>query len=124
MNVFNLNVANYSQGTLQNPITNHISSIMLSNLSNSHLGGSTPSLPHDEQGAKPEFKIGGAEADILQEYLQEFQEADTSLCVKIIEKTMAEVYMLQPEDTPFNKKEVREVCFMSVYTSAYLHFIA
>ena len=97
---------------------------MLSNFSSSHFGGSAPSLPHDEQGAKPDFKIGDAEADILQTYLQEFQEADTSLRVKIIEKTMAELYMLQPEDTPFEKKEVREVCFMSVYALAYLHFIA
>ncbi|KAH9172395.1 hypothetical protein EDB89DRAFT_1906250 [Lactarius sanguifluus] len=42
--------------------------------------------------------------DILQEYLQEFQAADTSLRTRIIEKAMAQLYLLRPASAPFDKK--------------------
>ena len=56
------------------------------------------------------FKILEEDAGILQEYLQEFKEGDTALRIRVIEKVMAELYMLRPPSMPFDKLEVKEVC--------------
>ncbi|KAH9177960.1 hypothetical protein EDB89DRAFT_2064338 [Lactarius sanguifluus] len=50
------------------------------------------------------FSITPQDADILQEYLQEFQAANTSLHSRIIEKAMAQLYLLCPASAPFDKK--------------------
>jgi hypothetical protein len=55
------------------------------------------------------FKISEEDAGILQEYLQEFKEGDTALCIRVIEKVMAELYMLRPPSMPFDKMEAKEV---------------
>ncbi|KAH9038255.1 hypothetical protein EDB85DRAFT_1888104 [Lactarius pseudohatsudake] len=44
------------------------------------------------------------ESNILREYLEEFQCADTPLRTRIIEKAMAQLYRLRPSGTPFDKK--------------------
>jgi hypothetical protein len=89
--------------------------------SDSHTGGSDVSPTHDEQAIGTGFAISPQDAGILQKYLEEFQEADTSLRNNIIEKAMAELYQLRPANTPFNKKEASKVC--CVYTLMYLHLI-
>ncbi|KAH9010548.1 hypothetical protein EDB85DRAFT_2161146 [Lactarius pseudohatsudake] len=58
-----------------------------------------------EQPVKSGFSITPQDRDILQEYLQEFQEADTDDRTRIVEKAMAKVYHLRPVNTPFDKKD-------------------
>ncbi|KAH9167727.1 hypothetical protein EDB89DRAFT_1909818 [Lactarius sanguifluus] len=73
--------------------------------SNSVNGGeSEVSQSHRVQSADPGFSITPQDADILQEYLQEFQAANTSLRTRIIEKAMAQLYLLHPASAPFDKK--------------------
>ena len=57
----------------------------------------------------PGFIITPDDIGILQEYLEEFQEADTSLRTRIIEKAMAELYRLRPSNVSFDKKEASKV---------------
>jgi hypothetical protein len=82
--------------------------------SDSHSGESDVSPTHDEQATNTHFVITPQDADILQQYLEEFQEADTSLRNKIIERAMAALYQLRPANTPFNKKEASKVCHMRI----------
>jgi hypothetical protein len=69
------------------------------------------------------FAFTPQDIDILQNYLEEFQKADTSLRTKIIEKVMAELYWLRPASTPFDKKEATKVCriYMHQSTCSSLH---
>ncbi|KAH9069394.1 hypothetical protein EDB83DRAFT_2314420 [Lactarius deliciosus] len=67
-------------------------------------GESEVSQNQREQSTDPGFSITPRDADILQEYLQEFQAADTSLRTRIIEKAMAQLYLLRPASAPFDKK--------------------
>ncbi|KAH9176173.1 hypothetical protein EDB89DRAFT_2065978 [Lactarius sanguifluus] len=67
-------------------------------------GESEVSQSHRVQSADPGFSITPQDADILQEYLQEFQAANTSLRTRIIEKAMAQLYLLCPASAPFDKK--------------------
>ena len=55
------------------------------------------------------FKFTPKDIDVLQKYLDEFQEADTSYRTRIIEKAMGELYQLRPANTPFDKKVVSKV---------------
>lgn len=41
--------------------------------------------------------------------MDEFQEADTQMRNKILEKVMGEVYKRQPGNSQFNKKEAKQV---------------
>jgi hypothetical protein len=76
-------------------------------LSNSDSGESEPGFTSQPMNAG--FTITPQDIDILQQYLEEFQEADTSLRTKIIEKVMAELYQLRPTNTHFDKKEASKV---------------
>ncbi|KAH8985230.1 hypothetical protein EDB86DRAFT_2833172 [Lactarius hatsudake] len=58
-----------------------------------------------EQPVKSGFSITPQDRDVLQEYLQEFQEADTDDRTRIVEKAMAKLYHLCPVNTPFDKKD-------------------
>ncbi|KAH8985347.1 hypothetical protein EDB86DRAFT_2833150 [Lactarius hatsudake] len=58
-----------------------------------------------EQPVKSGFSITPQDRDVLQEYLQEFQEADTDDWTRIVEKAMAKLYHLHPVNTPFDKKD-------------------
>ncbi|KAH9169707.1 hypothetical protein EDB89DRAFT_1908352 [Lactarius sanguifluus] len=71
-------------------------------------GESEVSQSHRVQSADPGFSITPQDADILQEYLQEFQAANTSLCTRIIEKAMAQLYLLCPASAPFDKKRIQK----------------
>ncbi|KAH9009634.1 hypothetical protein EDB85DRAFT_2162478 [Lactarius pseudohatsudake] len=76
--------------------------------SSSTSGGSRDS-PHSEsdgeQPAKSGFSITPQDRVVLQEYLEEFQEADPDERTRIIERAMAKLYHLRPVDTPFDKKD-------------------
>ncbi|KAH9009281.1 hypothetical protein EDB84DRAFT_1571316 [Lactarius hengduanensis] len=69
-----------------------------------HGGESEISPGQGEQSVDPGFSITPRDADILREYLEEFQCADTPLRTRIIEKAMAQLYRLHPSGTPFDKK--------------------
>ncbi|KAH9007820.1 hypothetical protein EDB85DRAFT_2165197 [Lactarius pseudohatsudake] len=76
--------------------------------SSSTSGGSRDS-PHSEsdgeQPAKSGFSITPQDRVVLQEYLEEFQEANPDERTRIIERAMAKLYHLRPVDTPFDKKD-------------------
>src|ERR1700733_6771373 len=73
------------------------------------------SQSHEDRNVHSGFAITPKDTEILQKYLEEFQEADSSLRTKIIQKAMAELYLLRPENTPFDKKEASKVCRIYVY---------
>jgi hypothetical protein len=56
------------------------------------------------------FAITPQDVGVLRQYIDEFQEADTTLRTKIIEKAMAELYQLRPAKAHFDKKEASKVC--------------
>ncbi|KAH9047244.1 hypothetical protein EDB84DRAFT_1435042 [Lactarius hengduanensis] len=59
----------------------------------------------NSQSVKTGFSITPQDRDVLQEYLEEFQEADTALRTKIIEKAMGRLYRLRSINTTFDKKD-------------------
>jgi len=65
-----------------------------------------------DESKNEDFKISDKDALILQEYVLEFKEGDTELRIRIIEKVMAEMYLLRPPNTPFDKVDAKEVCVM------------
>ncbi|KAI9428777.1 hypothetical protein H4582DRAFT_2066492 [Lactarius indigo] len=67
-------------------------------------GESEISQSQRAQSGDTGFIITPEDADVLQEYLEEFQAADTSLRTRIIEKAMAQLYLLRPSSAPFDKK--------------------
>ena len=64
----------------------------------------------NDQAVDPGFTITHQDSAILQGYLDEFQEAETDQCTRLVERVMAELYMLRPDGTPFDKKEARKGC--------------
>lgn len=55
------------------------------------------------------FSMTPDDAGILQQYLEEFEHTETAVHTRLIERAMAELYMLRPPNTPFNKAEVSKV---------------
>jgi hypothetical protein len=55
------------------------------------------------------FLIAKEDADILWQYLDEFQNADTGSHANIIQRAMAEVYQHHPPNASFDKMEAGEV---------------
>ena len=72
------------------------------------------SQSHNDQALNVGFTITPQDSGILQEYLEEFQAADTDVRTRIVEKVMAELYLLRPANTPFDKKEASKVCCISM----------
>ncbi|KAI9430605.1 hypothetical protein H4582DRAFT_2063620 [Lactarius indigo] len=66
---------------------------------------------YGEQSVNTGFSITPQDGDILLEYLDEFQEADTHDHTRIVEKAMGELYHLHPANTPFDKKDASKACF-------------
>ncbi|KAI9434699.1 hypothetical protein H4582DRAFT_2060123 [Lactarius indigo] len=66
---------------------------------------------YGEQSVNTGFSITPQDGDILLEYLNKFQEADTHDRTRIVEKAMGELYHLRPANTPFDKKDARKACF-------------
>ena len=82
--------------------------------SDSPSGESELSQSPNDQPTNAGFMITPDDIGILQEYLEEFQEADTSLWTRIIEKAMAELYQLRPSNASFDKKEASKVCSIHI----------
>ena len=61
------------------------------------------------------FKVMPEDADILNEYIIEFQEADTETRNRILEKAMGELYMLHTGNSPFDKKDIKQVSDLSTH---------
>jgi hypothetical protein len=61
------------------------------------------------------FKVTPEDANILKEYIVEFQEADTETWNKILEKSMGELYKLHPRNSPFDKKDIKQACDSSIH---------
>jgi hypothetical protein len=55
------------------------------------------------------FSIAKEDADILWQYLDEFQNADTGSHANVIQRAMAEVYQHHPPNASFDKMEVGKV---------------
>ena len=70
----------------------------------------TPS--EDGQSMNTGYAITPQDAVKLQEYLQEFQGADTNLRIRIVDTAMARLYRERPANanTSFDKEDVRKVC--------------
>ncbi|KAH9036288.1 hypothetical protein EDB84DRAFT_1437709 [Lactarius hengduanensis] len=62
---------------------------------------SGPVVPPTQEG----FKLSPQDVTILRGYMDEFEQADTQMRNKILEKAMGEVYKRQPGNSQFNKKE-------------------
>jgi hypothetical protein len=89
----------------------HISFVMENEyFSDSQFGESEPSKVHHGDTIPVGFTITHQDSGILQEYLDDFRVADTDLRTRIIEKVMAELYLLRPSNTPFDKNEASNVC--------------
>jgi hypothetical protein len=56
------------------------------------------------------FKITPQDANILEGYMDDFEQADTQTRSNILEKAMGEMYRLRPENSIFDKKEAKQVC--------------
>jgi hypothetical protein len=61
------------------------------------------------------FKVTLEDANILNEYIVEFQEADTETCNKLLEKSMGELYKLHPRNSSFDKKDIKQACDSSIH---------
>ena len=75
-----------------------------------------PSSGEDECVSDPEaqassegFVITLRDASVLQEFLEEFQGANTQTWNKILGKAMGELYALHPPNAVFDKKEAMRV---------------
>jgi hypothetical protein len=55
------------------------------------------------------FSVTREDAEILAEYVEEFQEGDADLRNTIIANVMAELCVLRPDTAPFNKVDASKV---------------
>jgi hypothetical protein len=87
-------------------------SIMQNDSSSTSVGSRDSAHPESnrEQPAESGFSITPQDGVVLQEYLEEFQEADPDERTRIIERAMVKLYHLRPVDTPFDKKVASKVC--------------
>ena len=69
------------------------------------------------------FKVTPEDAEILTEYLDEFDESNTAAKRKILEKAMGDLYRLRPNDFIFDKREAKEVCITAVNICALAHML-
>jgi hypothetical protein len=93
----------------------------------SYTSTSTPpqshsSSEHIEPSAPQGFKITGEDAELLKEYLDDFQDGKADVRTKIIENAMADLVAIRPDNEPFNKGEASKVifaCMISLIGPAY-----
>ncbi|KAN0129861.1 hypothetical protein V8E53_012333 [Lactarius tabidus] len=62
-----------------------------------------PRISDQEEPVPTGFIITSADAAILQDYLDDFEHADAAARATIVERAMAQLYMLRPPHTPFHK---------------------
>jgi hypothetical protein len=56
------------------------------------------------------------DTNILNKYLDEFEQADTPMRNNILEKVMGEIYRLRPGNTGFDKKEAKQASIHRLYS--------
>jgi hypothetical protein len=77
--------------------------------SDSLSGASDISEAHLGEAANLGFTITPQDMQILQHYLEEFQEDDSSARAQLIDRIMGELYRLRPVNSPFDKKDAKKV---------------
>jgi hypothetical protein len=86
----------------------------------SNYGSPSPSqqseepFPPNALPSSKEFVISREDANMLQEYVDAFQEGDADVRNTIIAAAMAELYSLHPPTVHFNKVEVSKVDFQCI----------
>jgi hypothetical protein len=68
-----------------------------------------PGISDQEEPVPTGFIITSANAAILQDYLDDFEHADAAARATIVERAMAQLYMLRPPHTPFHKVDAAKV---------------
>ena len=61
------------------------------------------------------FKITAQDTNILDMYIDEFEQADTQMRSKILEKVMGALYRLRPGNSMFDKKEAKQACIVIMH---------
>ncbi|KAN0141769.1 hypothetical protein V8E53_000231 [Lactarius tabidus] len=78
---------------------------MESDSATSESSPSHPSIEHEYSHPGDIFSLTREDKELLSEYLEEFGEGDVEMRSTIIENSMAELVMLRPAGTPFNKEQ-------------------
>lgn len=89
--------------------------------SDSPSGASDVSQSHNEETTVG-FAITPQDSGILQEYLEEFQVVDTGVRTRMIERIVAELYLLWPANVSFDKMEASKVCGIYSFIILFLIF--
>jgi hypothetical protein len=79
--------------------------------SDSLSGASDISEAPPGEAANLGFIITSQDTQILQHYLEGFQEADTSARTQLLDRIMGELYRLRPINSPFDKKDAKKVWY-------------
>ena len=84
-------------------------------MDNNPLSGpaSRASEPFPTEVVHMPFSIRKQDGDILQQYIDQFQDAKTEDRADIIERAMAEIYALHPPNTLFDKMDASTVIGVS-----------
>ncbi|KAF8271899.1 hypothetical protein EI94DRAFT_1697896 [Lactarius quietus] len=67
------------------------------------------------------FKVTPEDANILNEYFVEFQEGNTGAGNTLLERVMGELYNLHPAETPFDKRDIKQVYLEMVCKDVFYH---
>ncbi|KAN0125338.1 hypothetical protein V8E53_015595, partial [Lactarius tabidus] len=78
---------------------------MESDSATSESSPSHPSIEHEYSHPGDIFSLTREDKELISEYLEEFGEGDVEMRSTIIENSMAELVMLRPAGTPFNKEQ-------------------
>jgi hypothetical protein len=72
--------------------------------------------PPDPSAHPPKdgFKMTPHDINILRRYMEEFEQSDTQMRNKILEKAMGEIYRLRPGNSAFDKKDAKQVCLRTL----------
>jgi hypothetical protein len=70
---------------------------------------SHPSSPHVDHPPASVFTLTREDTALLSEYIEEFQEGDADMRSTIVANAMAELVLLRPPGSPFNKDEASKV---------------
>lgn len=73
-----------------------------------------PELPELTHLHTEAFQITPNDAEVLKGYIDEFQYADTQMRNTILEKAMGDVYRHRPGNSPFDKKDAKQVSILSM----------
>jgi hypothetical protein len=61
------------------------------------------------------FKVTPEDVNILNEYIVEFEEANTGARHTLLEKILGALYALHPPNTVFDKSDIKEACDLNIH---------